>query len=231
MRYENSKQTLTETKTNCCKRLLRHTTALLSAAIMLSGAMLFQQGCSMESVEHFSEHQYLEEEPGTEFNHNLIRKPMVLAIELDPGLPGCEEALADPSLKTTGDLFDLYRIAEAPDLGLLTTDYEQICISEYTVLQIWLTTGEWVMEDDGHYEGTSSETKNSLPTFDNGDTRYESPNTSYHQAASHSLENNRMQVKRMFATDDSSTNMNTGGSASSDPVEDSNPLPPRINPL
>ncbi len=231
MKHKKAKKMSKEIKAARCTLHKQHIRAWLWVVFMLPVSMLPGVGCSMESDEYSSENYYLAEDPGASFELDMMKAPMVRAFELEPDLPSCEEALADPSLET-GELFNLYRIVEVPELGLLTTEDEQICVCEYMVLQLWLTTGKWYLPDYAIHNDVSSSGEDLVPTTYESEGKQNVTGNPVYSAASSPLDTEKKGISNvMFVHDGSSTNINTNGSASSDPVEDSNPLPPRINPL
>ena len=171
----------------------------------------------MESEEYHSDHTQALSYTAQHHDHedpNNDYYGTVSADGLEPGLPGCREALADPDI-TIDERFYLYRVVEAPGLGLLSSSDEQICVSDFHTLELWLTTGKWLHEDEEALKPTTYE----------GDPRGSS------QDQTDSQNEQELNKSGMHIEAGPNTTLNTGGSASSDPIDDSNPLPPRVNPL
>lgn len=197
-------------------RLKRLQCLLFTGSVLWISVMLIQ-GCMMESSEEYPSDRTQALSYDTTHHYddpNNEHYGTVEAGTLAPGLPGCRVALADPDITINEDFY-LYRVVEAPGLGLLASSDEQICVSDFDALELWLTTGKWLHEDNEAL----------MPTT------YEGDPTGSGQDQTDSQNEQQLNKNGVYIEAGPNTTLNTGGSASSDPVDDSNPLPPRVNPL
>ena len=154
---------------------------------------------------------------------DYARPEEIAAEHLEQGLPGCEEALGDPALDV-GAHPSLGRIVESPELGVLMEDGRQVCVDEFDLLDLWITTGKWTSE------------KMDLPEEEVSPTTYDGESSDMGQdhelrGTSHSGGQQEPLNENDYPHAKPNLNVKGGSTVSSDPVDDSNPLPPRINPL
>jgi hypothetical protein len=151
------------------------------------------------------------------------------AADLDHGLPGCLEALRDPDLSLAEGEVELFVVRESRELALLTVGADQICVDDVSALHTWVATGRWPADLIGATGKGDAEPTTYSGEAD-GDEIEPAPSIvqpDHEPPALPGEEENLDDTHLLQPSVDPSGRDNV----SNDPMDDSNPLPPRPDPL
>lgn len=200
-------------------------------AVGCAGQWNDESGLTETEGQPLTADEVVERPQGTERVENW---PLISAAQVAPALPGCLDALQNPELSITGQP-ELLVIDQNEELAVLEVGNRQICVDDRIDLESWLTTGRWptvnqdapcaeksATEDDPGNEKALQPTPYNGQLGDDPVPQIQPPGEPVDGFDSTGVEHEVMPPQ---------VDLNNRQSVSNNPMDDSNPLPPRPTPM